>query len=123
MSNVTKLSTVDSRNTNEAPSYYMINLARTLQTEFKLATAIGLSSQVGAVFVFLITMTPWGDNSGGGPVQIAFHDSFGMFMRGATSDSAWGSWQKIYSANTNRNMSANWTASQDSSGNLVFTYG
>lgn len=123
VSNISKLSTVDSRNTNEAPSWYMSNMSKSFYTEFKSATAIGLSSQVGAVYVFLITTTPWHDNSGGRPVQIAFHDSFGMFMRGAASDSAWGSWQKIYSANTNRNMSTNWTATQDSSGNLVFTYG
>ena len=123
VSEVQYLRTLDTRNTNEAPSYYMSNFARTFQTEFKLATAIGLSDKIGAVYVFLITTTPWSDGSGGRPIQLALHESNGMYMRGSSSDSAWGTWYKVYSAGESKNMSANWTASQDSSGNLVFTYG
>ena len=93
VSNVTNLVTVDTRNTNEAPSYYMANMSKTLYTEFKHAQAIGFGI---SEYVYLITCIPWHDSSGGYPIQFAIHYNYGMYIRGASNDSTWQSWKKMW---------------------------
>ncbi|SHL74061.1 hypothetical protein SAMN04488494_0617 [Xylanibacter ruminicola] len=79
----------DLRTTNNAPSWYMSNVgAASIYTEF---------CQTGGAttdFENRTTFTPWGDNSGQRPVQLAFNNH-GMFMRTSASDTAWNSWNKI----------------------------
>ena len=61
----------DVRNTNEAPSFYMSGSSMTSRYEFKYVNTIGLSSLFKDTYCYVQTMTPWGDSSGGYPVQIA----------------------------------------------------
>lgn len=81
----------DTRKANETPSWYMENHPRETVVEFKTASAIGLS---GDAFAVLVTLTPWNDNSGGLPKQVAVIGA-DMYWRWGTSDSAWGGWQHM----------------------------
>ena len=84
-------SIADTRNANSSPSWYMSGHAKSICAEFKTASAIGLS---GDTFAVLVTLTPWNDNSGGLPKQVAVVGA-DMYWRRGTSDSAWGGWQHI----------------------------
>ena len=84
-------SIADTRSANSAPSWYMSNRPKSMCLEFKTASAIGLS---GDTFAVLATLTPWNDNSGGLPKQVAVVGA-DMYWRRGTSASAWGGWQHI----------------------------
>lgn len=90
---------VDTRSTNENPSYYMSSNSMTGWFEFKQVAAIGAASVLQGTYCWLRTFTPWGDSSGGYPVQIATqNDSSGlprMAMRCGTSTTAWSAWKLI----------------------------
>ena len=89
----------DVRDTNEAPSFYMSGSSMTSRYEFKQVAAIGLSSLFEGTYCYVQTMTPWGDNSGGYPVQIATQsDTDGnvrMAMRCGSSTTEWSAWKRI----------------------------
>lgn len=85
-----KLYNLDTRNDNQPPKWYMSK--RGISNEFKSANAIGLN---WSNYCNLITITPWGDSSGGGPVQIAIHSGGDMAQRIASTDNDWGSWQYL----------------------------
>lgn len=84
-------SIADTRSANSSPSWYMNGHAKSIYAEFKTASAIGLS---GDTFAVLVTLTPWNDNSGGLPKQVAVVGA-DMYWRRGTSASAWGGWQHI----------------------------
>ena len=84
-------SIADTRNANSSPAWYMSGHAKSIYAEFKTASAIGLS---GDTFAVLVTLTPWNDNSGGLPKQVAVVGA-DMYWRRGTSASAWGGWQHI----------------------------
>lgn len=84
-------SIADTRSANSAPSWYMNGHAKSIYAEFKTASAIGLS---GDTFAVLVTLTPWNDDSGGLPKQVAVVGA-DMYWRRGTSASAWGGWQHI----------------------------
>ena len=81
----------DTRSANSSPAWYMSGHAKSIYAEFKTASAIGLS---GDTFAVLVTLTPWNDNSGGLPKQVAVVGA-DMYWRRGTSASAWGGWQHI----------------------------
>lgn len=89
----------DVRDTNEAPSFYMSGSSMTSRYEFKCVDVIGLSSLFEGTYCYVQTMTPWGDSSGGYPVQIATQsDTDGnvrMAMRCGSSTTAWSAWKRI----------------------------
>lgn len=84
-------SIADTRSANSAPSWYMSNRPKSMCLEFKTASAIGLS---GDTFAVLATLTPWNDDTGGLPKQVAVIGA-DMYWRRGTSASAWGGWQHI----------------------------
>lgn len=84
----------DTRSDNQPPSWYMSGHAESICAEFKAASAIGLS---GDAFAVLVTLTPWRDESGGLPKQVAVVGA-DMYWRRGTSVSAWGGWQHILDA-------------------------
>ena len=84
-------SIADTRNANSAPSWYMNRHAKSVYTEFKSASAIGLQ---GDTYAVLVTLTLWNDASGGYPKQVALIGA-DMYWRRGTSASAWGGWQHI----------------------------
>jgi hypothetical protein len=96
-----KLNSSDTRNDNQLPSWYMSTYPKTTVEEFKTCSAIGVNSIISGTYCVLITTTPWTDNSGGRPVQIALSDSGVRAQRVATADSTWGSWIALPNQNTN----------------------
>lgn len=84
-------SIADTRSANSSPAWYMSGHAKSIYAEFKTASAIGLS---GDTFAVLVTLTPWNDDSGGLPKQVAVVGA-DMYWRRGTSASAWGGWQHI----------------------------
>lgn len=89
-----RLTENDTRNNNEKPDYYIKNYPRAIITEFKNVSKMGLS--MSGVYCNVTTCTPWSDATGGLPFQIASSNSANaIFYRGATSETAWGAWQKM----------------------------
>lgn len=97
-----RLEGVDTRNTNENPSWYVTNYPYGIVHEFKTTSAIGVSSILDTFYYCdLITMIPYADGSGGYPVQIAQnYASQKRAIRYATSASAWGAWHDMSDAST-----------------------
>lgn len=85
----------DTRNDNQAPSWYFTNYAKTTVAEFKYCSKIGLSN-VGTYCV-LTTVVPWTDKSGGYPKQTAKVEGTGKeYWRVGTSETAWSAWADPY---------------------------
>lgn len=88
------LANTDNRTNNEAPSTFMSNSPYSLTYDFKKNSSIGLTD-LGTTFSSVFTVTPWGDNSGGRPTQIAVDENGYLAVRTANSDSAWNNWRMI----------------------------
>ena len=85
----------ETRNDNRNPAWYFANHARRMIVEFKICSVIGLTPTTGSSpYTPLITITPWGDSSGGYPRQIAWTGTI-MQHRVGISDSEWGSWTTV----------------------------
>lgn len=87
----------DTRNVNSPPSAYMGGGVRYegrtgWQTEFKRTAIIGVNSFLSGAFCFLETKTPWGDPSGGYPIQIAYGNGYPVWRIGISA-TTWGSWK------------------------------
>lgn len=78
----------NTRDTNETPSWYFTNYAKTIVTEFKNASVIGLSGQT---YCKLTTYTAWNDSTGCYPVQEAIIGNT-LYIRVGISDDEWGEW-------------------------------
>lgn len=83
----------DSRSMNPGPYDNAAYPVAGIYADFKANGTDGLSD--GGYFHRVMTYRAWNDTSGGNPVQVAFTDSGNMWMRTATSGTAWGAWQKI----------------------------
>lgn len=84
----------DTRNANENPQWYMTNYPKQTITEFKLAKTVGLTTT--GLYGAVTTVVPWGDSSGGLPVQtFRNNDTGATYERRATSTTAWGDWIQI----------------------------
>ena len=82
----------DVRNTNEAPSWYMVNYGHKTVREFKSCKVIGISTSTA--YCTLETHVPWGDASGGYPTQIAYLGSDGTsYKRNGISNDVWSAWE------------------------------
>ncbi len=88
------LKELDTRSVNSSPQTYMSG-GSGQKLEFKYNSVIGLAS--AGTYSQIWTIVPWGDGSGGYPVQVAFN-SYGMFKRYGTSTSAWSTWYKLLTA-------------------------
>lgn len=104
-SNATNDRYVDRRNTNELPSFYRTNYPFHEAREFKDASMIGIAGTAAGTFGGLITKVDYNHISGG---QVKQEFQFGFsnggyvigqkLLRSATSDTAWGSWERDYNA-------------------------
>lgn len=83
---------VDTRNENQNPQYYMDKRGTTF--EFKSISKIGCGTFLSGNYCLCITFVPWGDPSGGMPVQLAVSTT-GWAYRVASSETAWGSWYSM----------------------------
>lgn len=89
----------DTRNVNSPPSFYQqgANSMKSMY-EFKLTKNIEIKSLLPDEYCYVQTLIPWGDVSGGLPVQLAAQGYSGTAryaIRSATDASTWGAWKKI----------------------------
>ena len=87
-SNSEKLTTLDTRDVNSTPAEYM-GSGRGFKYEFKNNKTIG--NPLADTYSGLLTITPWGNSSGGRPTQIAVNVK-GFKYRHSSDDTTWGSW-------------------------------
>ncbi|MET3035366.1 cell wall anchor protein [Chryseobacterium sp. NRRL B-14859] len=79
----------DTRSTNDLPSTYN----HELKAEFKFRDVVGVPGTGN--YSGMLTIAPWGDNSGNKRHQLNFNDG-GIFYRNALSaDPQWGSWSQL----------------------------
>ena len=90
--NKSELYSLDTRNENFPPSHYKARNGRGMYLEFKDNSKIGLSTDFTYPYSFLITLIPYGDISGGYPIQIAFSNH--RCWHRYTSD--WSSWNQSW---------------------------
>ena len=83
-----KLTTLDTRDVNSTPGEYMSS-GRGVEYEFKNNNAIG--NPLANTYSGLLTITPWGNNNGGSPTQMAINTK-GFKYRHSKDDTTWGSW-------------------------------
>lgn len=87
------LNVIDTRTVNDLP--FAKTQKKAITAYFKSNSTVSLPSTAGT-FSTLMTITGWGDSSGGFPHQLAFSGSGGkIYHRVATSTSAWGSWSQL----------------------------
>lgn len=87
---------LDTRNDNYNPQHYMSNFPRQTTYEFKIGSVMGVWE---TNFGVLETNTPWGDESGGLPIQTFRSSSSPTYERQATSKTEWGSWVQVEDVN------------------------
>lgn len=89
----------DTRDVDSPPSFYQQGPnSMTSVYEFKLAWKIGVNSLLPGTYCYVQTLTPWGDSSGGFPVQLAAQGqsgTVGYAIRTAIDANTWGAWKKI----------------------------
>ena len=87
---------VDTRDINSPPSYYHKS-KKGIVNEFK--TCQKIDNPFSQTHANVLTITPWENQSGGRPTQIAMCSSGnttdGIKIRHASSDSAWGAWKEL----------------------------
>lgn len=95
---------LDTRSTNQTPGWYKTNNPKTVVTEFKQTTAIGItqalmpSGQTLGIYCSLTTETPWIAASGGSAFQTAkLVDQTRpiVLIRVGISDTAWSDWELV----------------------------
>lgn len=90
-----RVESTDSRDINASPLEYMNAYATQLVLELKNVNVIQVNTLLNVSdFCELMTFVPWADSSGGLPTQIAINGS-GIAYRVATSDTVWGTWNKL----------------------------
>ena len=108
-----KLDEADTRSDNQLPSWYMSTHPRSIVTEFKDLSTLGISGS--GTFGQLQTYTAWTDQSGGLPSQIVICSANDkIYKRRATADDTWGAWKTI--AFTDSTVSR---ATADADGNTI----
>lgn len=97
----------DNRDNNDAPSVYMGRGYATIYTEFSRTGGAGTAYNG---FGNRTTFVPWGDNSGGRPIQLEFNGD-NMYIRSASSDSAWNGWRTVIDSGNIGSQSVNYANS------------
>ncbi|MBO7732043.1 MAG: hypothetical protein J6S67_05810 [Methanobrevibacter sp.] len=89
----------DTRNDNLTPQQAMETFGSGhTRTEFKSYDMIGMPKNYGQWFWAVETISPWGDSSGGLPIQIAYQSNNYVpliMARAGTSNSTWSAWQGV----------------------------
>lgn len=82
----------DTRNDNQSPQWYIEHYPKQLINEFKNANVIGIS---GTTYGILETKVPWGDSSGGFPVQTFRSNNTPTYQRRGLNSTNWSAWEQI----------------------------
>ncbi|MBM7835704.1 prophage endopeptidase tail family protein [Clostridium sardiniense] len=108
----------DTRNDNQSPGWYFKTYPNQSITEFKYSNSIGITAS-GNPYGTLETKVPWGDASGGYPVQTFRSNSTATYQRHGTSNTTWSGWIQIEDtqgsqskANTAKNEANGYTNTQ-----------
>lgn len=80
----------DTRDTNEAPEWYISHYGKGTVWEFKKLTGVGFTAP-SANYGPMETIIPWNDSSGGLPRQVIYEGRT-RWTRIASSATAWGAW-------------------------------
>ena len=88
-----RLNLSDTRKENQSPGWYMKNYGSSLEGEFKNIDAIELPKNKKA-FCALFTVTPWRDETGDTPSQVAFYEDK-IFFRTYETAEKWGKWTQL----------------------------
>ena len=86
-----KLDLQDTRSVETPP--IGVDKSKGLFYHFKMNTADGLND--GGRFHSVLQFVQWGDESGGFSKQLALTDNGNMWLRNASSETAWGTWKKL----------------------------
>ena len=84
----------DTRNDNQSPGWYFSNYPRQTITEFKYAQTVKIPVKDNP-YGTLETKVPWGDSSGGYPVQTFRSNSTSTYQRHGVDASNWSSWEEV----------------------------
>lgn len=93
-----RLKETDTRSTNQTPQWYLNNYGKSIVTEFKQCATIGVSSILSGTYCNLTTIVPWGNNTGGLPVQFATNSNSNAkiaYRVSNTGATGWGAWGTI----------------------------
>ncbi|WP_283718803.1 phage tail protein [Clostridium perfringens] len=82
----------DTRNDNQSPGWYIEHYPKQLINEFKNANVIGIT---GTTYGILETKVPWGDSSGGFPVQTFRSNNTPTYQRRGLNSTNWSAWEQI----------------------------
>ncbi len=93
-----KLVVVDSRDDNHPPTYYN----KEVKFEFKRRSTIGVPGT--GSYSGMLTLAPWGDNSGDEHHQLNFNEGGLFYRNGLPESSTWNGWQKLVLENTDGNV-------------------
>lgn len=93
-----RLQETDSRNVNDTPANLISDPGMGVFSDFKSTSVINTGETPTKGFYQVISFVPWVNDTGGLPVQLALANKAGtplMYIRSASSTSAWGSWNKL----------------------------
>ncbi len=82
----------DTRNDNQSPGWYIEHYPKQLISEFKNANVIDIT---GTTYGILETKVPWGDSSGGFPVQTFRSNNTPTYQRRGLNATSWSAWEQI----------------------------
>lgn len=88
----------DSRSVNDTPANLISDPGMGVFSDFKSTSVINTGETPTKGFYQVISFVPWVNDTGGLPVQLALANKAGtplMYVRSASSTSAWGSWNKL----------------------------
>lgn len=88
---------LDTRSDNQNPEWYFENYPNQTINEFKHSNTIGIMVADNPYGV-LETKNPWGDSSGGYPVQTFKSNSTETYQRHGISNTEWSAWEKVYTS-------------------------
>lgn len=93
-----RLQETDSRSVNDTPANLISDPGMGVFSDFKSTSVINTGETPTKGFYQVISFVPWVNDTGGLPVQLALANKAGtplMYVRSASSTSAWGSWNKL----------------------------
>ncbi|PUB29623.1 hypothetical protein C8J95_106279 [Elizabethkingia sp. YR214] len=87
----------DTRSTDSPPSEYR----HQIQGDFKYRSTVGVPGE--GLYSGMLTIAPWGDNSGDKHHQLNFNNG-GIFYRAGLPEGQWEGWKQLLTTNSNGNV-------------------
>ncbi|MCL1666889.1 hypothetical protein M2T82_02315 [Elizabethkingia ursingii] len=97
----------DTRSTDSPPSEYR----HQIQGDFKYRSTVGVPGE--GLYSGMLTIAPWGDNSGDKHHQLNFNNG-GIFYRAGLPEGQWEGWKQLLTTNSNGNVGIGTTNPENS---------